>query len=181
MTKGREHSGRLRGDHRRAVDGALGRGDRGGEIADVDGAAGDREQAVLGLFVEHRLLGADDRQHDRAPEIVAPGRLGDLALFARQHFLVVDLLDRQRIVSQVRADPRRSTQPAALRRIEGQQAQQGVEGLGRHAADEHQAGDVAIVEHPGRFGDAALAAVGRGAFDHQRVRRHADGDGDAER
>ena len=119
---------------------ALRRGDGGREIADVDGAAGDREQALLRALVEDRLLAADDRQHDRAPEVVAPGRLGDLALLAREHFLVVDLLDRRasraRRFAQIRAGP---PQPAALRRVERQQAQQGVDGLGRHVADEREA------------------------------------------
>ena len=77
----------------------------------------------------------------------------------------------------VRPDPRRSAAPAALRRIERQHAQQRVDASrSARSPTKVMLSDVAIVEHRGRFGDAALAAVGRGAFDHQRVRRDADGE-----
>ncbi len=146
------------------------------------GAAGDREQALLRPLVEDRLLAADDRQDDRAPEVVAPGRLGDLAFFAREHLLVVDLFDRERRMSlgPPRCAPVRRAGGAPPGRASAAAGTRGSSPAARSPTKVMRE-DVAIVEHRGRLGDAALAAVGRGAFDHQRVRRDADREDGAER
>ena len=73
VTEGGEDGRRLRRDHRRSVQGALGRHDGRRQVADVDRAAGDFEQPPLGEFVEDRRLAAGDRHHDGAPEVVAAG------------------------------------------------------------------------------------------------------------
>src|SRR5262249_233016 len=62
----------LRRDHRGAVGGTLRRSRGGREIADIRGTAGDREQPLLRRFVEDAAAAGRDRQHDRAPQIVAP-------------------------------------------------------------------------------------------------------------
>ena len=128
-----------------------------GEIADVARAAGDREQALLRALVEDRLLSADDRQHDRAPEVVALGRLGDLAFLAREHLLVVDLLDRDRRVPFVGPDARRAAARGGARPGRAS-AGGGTPGSssGGIVADEGDREDVAVVQHRRGFGDAGL-------------------------
>ena len=174
MAEGGENRGGLRRDHRRAVGGAHGCGDGDGEIADVAGAGGNGEQALLGTLVEDGLLPAGDRHDDRPPEVVAPGGLRNFSRLSRQEFLVVDLLDRDGGVAFVRPDAGRPAASSPFRGIEREDPQQDLNRLRRHAGRERDRDDVAIVQHRGGLGDAALRCVGCNSFDHQRVRRDAD-------
>ena len=70
---------------------------------------------------------------------------------------------------------------APLGRFEREDAEKRLQRVRGHVADEGQVQQIAIVQHRRRFGDAALARVGRGAFDHQRLGRDADREDRAER
>ena len=177
----RQDDGRLRGEHGRAVRRAHRRHHRRREIGDVAGTAGDGEQTLLGALVEDRFLAAGNRQHDRAPEVVAFGRFGDLAFVSREDLVVVDLLERDRRVTCGLPDAFRSATAAPFRTVQRQHAQERVNGLLRNVAHEGDRQDVAVVEERGGFGDAGLAGVRQRAFDHQRVRRDAERERGAER
>ena len=181
MTEGGEDRGRLRGEHRRAVERALRRHDGDGEIGDVEGAAGDREQPLLRQLVEEPLLSAGDRHDDRSPQVVALGRLRDLAFVARENVVVVDLFERQRRLTLAGPDARGPAEATAFGRVEREQPQERMNGFRRDVADEGEAHQIAVVEQRGRFRDAGLRRIGRRAFHHQRVRRDADRERGAER
>jgi hypothetical protein len=53
--------------------------------------------------------------------------------------------------------------------IERKYPEEGVDGVGRGLAEEGDVQQIAIVEERGRFADAGLRHVRRGAFDEQRV------------
>ena len=52
--------------------------------------------------------GAGEGRDNRSPEVVAPRRFGDVPFLARQHLLVIDLLDDDRRMAFALPDPRRA-------------------------------------------------------------------------
>ena len=177
----REDGGGLRGDHRRAVEGALGRQHRRRQIADVDAAGGDGEQALLRALVEDRLLAAGDLHHDRAPQIVAPGRLEDLAFVAREQRLVIELLEDERRVAVLGPDLHRAAAAPAFGGVEAEQPQQPGDALGRDLAEKRDVQQIAVVEQRRGVGDSALGLGRRDPVDEERARRDADAERGAER
>ena len=100
---------------------------------------------------------------------------GTIALvLAREQLFVVDLLEHERRVAFGGPDLRRAAAPPPFGGIEREHAQQGVKRRLRHLADEHHVQQIAIVQQRRGFGDRGFVAVGRRAFDQQRLGRDAN-------
>src|SRR6185436_7826915 len=121
---------------------------------DVDRTAGNAQEALLGALVEHRLLAARNLHHDRAPQVVALGRLGNVAFLAGKQAFVVELLEDDRGVAFFCPDLHRAAAAPALGGVQAEQAQQARDAVCRDVADERDVQQIASCS------SAAASAIG---------------------
>ena len=141
------------------------------------------EQPLLGALVEHGLLAAGDRHHDRAPEVVALGRLGERRLLLAREQLSRSRSARGRSTG-ARPRPRssRAAAPTALGRRPGSAGAGARWTRGRrHLAEKVMWSRSRSWSSAAASAMAASVAVGGDAVDEQRLGRDADGERGAAR